>query len=184
MRLHLTSVGPRLDALYAGYENMYARVNFVYDLTQKLDASCTSFLTRLDTIEIALLTADENAVGMVAGACGGAGGSQWMHSRGRSSGCSHPIPAPTPTGPGLPGSSADRDRLGMHLRAFTGGNDMCHCVHVTELIEKVATLEARDPRGHDHLLETGWRQRPQPDSRGLGPDRSDTDDTQGNSQAP
>ena len=48
--------------------------------------------------------------------------------------------------PGLPGSSGDGGRT---LAAVTSGNGECHCLHVTELQEKVARLEARG-RGAGH----------------------------------
>ena len=60
--------------------------------------------------------------------------------------------APAPA-PGMPASSADPNRTTMN--ALTGGNGICHCVHVTELQKKVAALETAATRGHDPLAGAG-----------------------------
>ena len=60
--------------------------------------------------------------------------------------------APAPTH-GTPASSADPNRTTMN--ALTGGNGICHCVHVTELQKRVAALETAATRGHDPLSGAG-----------------------------
>ncbi len=42
---------------------------------------------------------------------------------------------------GAPGSSGDGNPMGAVLRSVTSGNGVCHCTHVTKLIEQVAALE-------------------------------------------
>ena len=78
---------------------------------------------------------------------------------------SHAPAAPGVPGAGMPGSSGEGDPLAI-LRAVIGGNNICHCVHVTELQDKVAALEraaiARAP-------STGF----QPDPWARGPSRGD-----------
>ena len=56
-----------------------------------------------------------------------------------------PVPAPGFSGsfPNGGGSSGDGDHAGAMWRSLTGGNNICHCVHVSELQQKVQALEAR-----------------------------------------
>jgi len=72
--------------------------------------------------------------------------------------------APTP--PGGAASSSDGEPWHMSiLRAVTGGNGTCHCIHVKELMEKVKVLETlnkpapnyHDHRGPDLLQHTAWQ---------------------------
>ena len=67
-------------------------------------------------------------------------------------GCGAPPPPPNPwapaeTGIGASGSSSAGDPVGL-LRAVIGGNNRCHCIHVSELIEKVTALEQRANTRH------------------------------------
>ena len=50
------------------------------------------------------------------------------------------------------------------MAAVTGGNNICHCVHVTEMNTRLVAIEswkrAHDvihERGHDPLLKSGWQ---------------------------
>ncbi len=81
-----------------------------------------------------------------------------------------------PAGGQQTGSSGDGNPLGV-MAAIIGGNGSCHCIHVKEVIEKVAVLERAGARGgtsreginperdYDPLLETGWQP---PRSQGSG----------------
>ena len=51
-----------------------------------------------------------------------------------------------PAGGQQPGSSGDGNPLGV-MAAVIGGNGRCHCIHVKEVIEKVAALERAGARG-------------------------------------
>ena len=57
-------------------------------------------------------------------------------------------PAPTPPGLGASGSSPHGDPWGT-LQAVTGGNNRRHCIHVTELTQKLALLEAAFHARHE-----------------------------------
>ncbi len=131
-----------LDVIYAGYDNMVGRVNAAYDLAEKANSIQTNLVGRLDAMEVHLMVSATD--GPQCGRCNAGGGSAAM-----------PPPAP-----GLPGSSGGGDDIRQKIAAITSGNDICHCTHVTTLIGKVATLEARARAGgeaHDPLLNTGWQ---------------------------
>ncbi len=70
--------------------------------------------------------------------------------------------APTPSGGAASSSDGEPWHMSI-LRAVTGGNGTCHCIHVKELMEKVQALEKAgrapraDHRGPDPLQHTGWR---------------------------
>ncbi len=57
-------------------------------------------------------------------------------------------PAATPPGLGASGSSPHGDPWGT-LQAVTGGNNRCHCIHVNELTQKLALLEAAFHARHE-----------------------------------
>ncbi len=53
-----------------------------------------------------------------------------------------PMPPGVPQGQ-MPGSSGDGNPMGAVLQRVTAGNGVCHCLHVTKLMEQVAALEQR-----------------------------------------
>ena len=61
------------------------------------------------------------------------------------------------------GSSGDGDQLGATLRALTGGNGLCHCVHVTQLQSRVTALEQRRPGGVETHVPDPWHRGPAPE---------------------
>ena len=150
------------------FDDMANRVNVIGQATEALNFSHTQLSVRVESLETAAVQA------YTCGLAGGAQAVSWQHSGagccgeggadgqagaatgtaspwgkgGASAGLSGPFQPPPgfPGGAaGAPGGSRDGDPLGA-MRAVIGGNNLCHCVHVKELQEKVAALE-RQP-GH------------------------------------
>ncbi len=137
-----------LDQLHAGYENMFGRVNFAYDLAEKLNVNHSNLIARLDTMDVTLMTmaGDGQFQGMTAEMCGGTAAAQWTSGPFRPAECAGGCHGPSqPPAPGPPGSSndGDGDKTQQILQAVTGGNGVCHCIQVNELVNKVAVLEAQ-----------------------------------------
>jgi hypothetical protein len=63
--------------------------------------------------------------------------------------------------PGQPGPSGANDPLGS-MRACMGGNNICHCIHVKELIERVDRIEATSRTAAATFVPDPW-------SRNVGP---------------
>ncbi len=130
--------------LYNSYTAMYMKVEQNTVLAEALSTSCAEFVKRLDALDEHVLNdAPQDSGGSAqwrAGTCGtslNTGAPVW-----------NPGGAPC-CPPGMPGSSGDGGE-NARLNAITGGNGRCHCVHVQELIGKVAVQQ-----GKIQLLENG-----------------------------
>ena len=76
-----------LDVLYAGYDNMVQRVNYVYDRTVVLETNVAENSNKIDVLNIAIAGFTDDCKDLRVGVCGGADAVQWS-SMGRSGGCS------------------------------------------------------------------------------------------------
>ena len=131
-----------VDQMQQSYNELCNRVNYIHTMTEAAHTNCASLSVRIDAHDAAALskdTADFDDINL-AHVCGGYGGGQ---QRGCPSGC------PCPPGPasGVPASSAAGDPMHF-LRSAIGGNNVCHCVHVAELIEDVRVIKAARGQGH------------------------------------
>ncbi len=153
-----------LDRMYrdvAELKNLPGRLKFMEDrltaASQDLaSSSVTGVYQEIEVIKAQLQEATSQAnVGTAP--CQPCGGTHVGGSGGGWASCGL-----TPSGGA--GSSSDGDQWFIEvLKAVTRGNGTCHCVHVNQLQEKVAVLEAAarvqrtDSRGPDLLQHTGWR---------------------------
>ena len=100
------------------------------------DESIGALESNADRLEVAIAEAaglrqSPPGIAVTCGTCGPtAQSSPWGHS-----------PPVVPGAPAQTGSSGDGDQLGA-MRAVIGGNQLCHCIHVKELVERVDRLEA------------------------------------------
>ena len=140
-------------------ESSFHRLSATMDV---LSHSCAGFHERFAGLE------QSDAAGIAPPpppAYGGRRGTRWATAAPQAcGGCDDAACGAPGLGAGHSGNLSDQ-----RLNALIGGNGMCHCIHVSELINKVAKLEAtsvedrRHDRGPDPLQHSGWRQ---PDPNG------------------
>ncbi len=151
-----------MDQLYGSYNTMFARVMQTSMVTEALSTSCAEFVQRLlaleergaaanaplgDIAQRVFVLEERSAAASVplAQTCGATfsvSAPAWcphQHLPGFSPGKQDPHGLPGDSG-GNPGGSAPPDAA--RMAALIGGNGVCHCIHVQELIAKVAILEA------------------------------------------
>ena len=119
--------------LYNSYGVMCQKVEQNALLSEALSTSCAEFVRRLDALDKHVPN-DSGVAAWQAGTCGGAlnaGASAWNPGHG----------APC-CPPGMPSSSGDGGD-NARINAIVGGNGICHCIHVKELMGKVDVMEAQ-----------------------------------------
>ena len=153
-----TLLQDRLTIIGSNVDTMRMEQSAVQHRVEQIEAQMATHTDALFQVSACGLGYAAVAPAQSAGCCGNA--AYTATSAGQWNGAG-PLGYPQPGGHGspTPGSSGDGDPLGI-LRAVIGGNGNCHCVHVKEVIEKVAALERRagpcpspaGPRGGDPLL--------------------------------
>ena len=141
-----------VDDLTPGCQALWDKANVA---TAAIESLSNASMTQHAKIkELERITASHNeSLSVQSGLCGGGGG--WSGYRPSSGACcsgaggATPSPnpwtagePPAPSGTGAPSGSGDGDPLGV-LRAVIGGNNHCHCIHVSELMDKVKALEVK-----------------------------------------
>ncbi len=139
-----------MEKMHSQLNGITANISAIDNIHEQLAEARVKFLSQdecLSNLEAKIVAHTEALTTLHSAATGGAG---ILQSTSACTTCgpptasanpwSHTPAAPGIPGAGLPGSSGEGDPLGI-LRAVIGGNQACHCIHVTELQDKVATLE-------------------------------------------
>ncbi len=118
--------------------------------------NCAGLSQRLDTIDQSIIQIESNQVNGAAieQTCGGAGGGLNLTAAFSGHGACCPPQQPAQLPPGMPAGSAGGSEARMN--AIIGGNGICHCVHVKELIERFDEIRAAGQAGAPRAGGDPW----------------------------